>query len=79
MIKYLLIMILTLFQDNFVRLGTILGIFYGFWSSEILKDDSTTNYFIFGFIGWGIGAYLAYYSEVKKSSKKLCFIKGGKK
>ena len=75
MIKYLLILGLCLFQDNFVRIGTIIGALSGFWSSENLQVDPTTNSIIFGFIGWGIGVYLAsYFDSISKSSKKFRFI-----
>jgi len=79
MIKSLLILILSLFQDNYVRIGTIIGGIVGFWSSEFLQIDSTTNSFYFGFIGWGIGAYIAnYFDNLEKPSKKFRFIKGKK-
>jgi len=80
MIKNLLIIILTLFQDNFVRIGTILGALIGLWSSDILQINSTSNLFTFGFIGWGIGAYLGNFSKnINKPSKKFRLFKGGKK
>ena len=81
MVKYIFILFLSLFQDNYVRIGTIIGLLIGFWSSEILKIYPTTKFFAFGFIGWGIGVYLANYLDVikKSSKKKFRFIKGGKK
>ena len=80
MAKYLLIIILSLFQDNFVRIGTILGAMAGFFVSEILQITSSSAPFTFGYIGWGIGVYLANYYNImeKPSKKKFRFIKGGK-
>ena len=80
MIKSLLILVLSLFQDNYVRIGTIFGSIAGFWSDEILQVDPIKNLFCFGFIGWGIGVYLANYYDIinKPSKKKFRFIKGGK-
>ena len=80
MIKSLLILILSLFQDNYVRIGTIFGAIIGFWSADILQVDPIKNCFSFGFVGWGIGAYLASYFDFmnKPSKKKFRFIKGGK-
>ena len=73
-------MILSLFQDNYVRIGAIFGAIAGFYSSEILQVDQTNNCFSFGLIGWGIGAYLSSYFDVKNktSKKKFRYIKGGK-
>ena len=60
MIRYILVFILTLFQDNYVRLGTLLGLVIGFAGLEIFNGNPTNNTFSFGFIGWGIGAYFSY-------------------
>jgi len=61
MIKYILVFVLTLFQDNYVRLGTILGLIIGFVGLETFNNYYPNNIFTFGFIGWGIGAYFSYF------------------
>ena len=79
--RNLLILLLTLFQDNYVRLGTIAGTLVGYWSPVILQGESGTNTFILGFIGWGIGAYLANYKAEKKQfkqKKKFEVFQGGR-
>jgi len=60
MARYFQVLVLTLFQDNYVRLGTIFGLIVGFLSTEIISGDPTNNTFIFGFIGWGIGVYMSF-------------------
>ena len=71
MTRNLLVFILTLFQDSYVRLGTLSGGLIGFWSTEILHREVGTNVFVYGFIGWGIGAYLANYKADNKSKHNL--------
>ena len=61
MTRNLLVLIMTIFQDNYVRLGTLIGALAGFWNPEFLNGEVGTDAFIYGFIGWGIGAYLANY------------------
>ena len=61
MTRNLLVLIMTLFQDNYVRLGALTGALAGFWNPEFLHGEAGTNAFVYGFIGWGIGAYLANY------------------
>ena len=81
MIRNLLILLLTLFQDKFVRTGTIVGILIGIWSPEILQREQFKNVIILGFVGWGIGAFLGYYrKEDSQFSKKKKFkvFQGGK-
>ncbi|HBL54909.1 MAG TPA: hypothetical protein EYO46_10515 [Candidatus Lambdaproteobacteria bacterium] len=81
MIRHLLVLVMTLFQDNYVRVGTLVGALAGFWSPEILHGEPATNAFIFGFIGWGIGAYLANYNAEKtqyKQKKKFRVFQGGR-
>ena len=81
MIKKLLILILTLFQDKYVTTGTIVGILIGIFNSEILKGEQTKNIIILGFVGWGIGVFLGYYmkgdSQFSKKRKFKVF-QGGK-
>ena len=81
MIRNLLIILLTLFQDKFVRIGTLAGILIGIWNPEILQGDQSKNVIILGFVGWGIGAFLGYYkkgdSQFSKNRKFKVF-KGGK-
>ena len=74
MTRHFMVLFLTLFQDNYVRVGTFIGALAGFWSPEILNAEQTINSFVFGFIGWGVGAYLAHYrSENSQYSKKKKF------
>ena len=81
MTRNLLVLILTLFQDNYVRLGTLTGALVGFWSPEILYGEPRTNAFIYGFIGWGIGAYFANYKSENtqfKQKNKFRVFQGGR-
>ena len=81
MMRHLLVLVLTVFQDNYVRTGTLLGMLAGFWSTEIMSGEPTTNALIYGFIGWGLGAYIGHYrSEKSQFSKKKKFqvFKGGR-
>ena len=81
MIRNLFILLLTLFQDKYVRSGTITGLLIGIWNPEILQGEQGTNVIILGFVGWGIGAFLGYYkdgnSQISKKSKFKVF-QGGK-
>tara|TARA_B100000700_G_C14461547_1_gene586330 strand:- start:16 stop:261 length:246 start_codon:yes stop_codon:yes gene_type:complete len=81
MIRNILIFLLTLFQDKYVRTGTIVGILIGVWSPEILQGEQFKNVIILGFVGWGIGVFLGYYrKEDSQFSKKRKFkvFQGGK-
>ena len=74
MTRHILVLFLALFQDNYVRVGTLLGAMAGLWSPEILNGEQATNTFVFGFIGWGVGAYIAHYRfENSQYSKKKKF------
>ena len=81
MIRNLLILLLTFFQDKYVRTGTLVGMLIGIWSPEILKGEQVKNVIILGFVGWGIGAFLCYYrkddSQFSKK-KKFKVFQGGK-
>ena len=80
MTRNLLVFVMTLFQDNYVRLGTLMGVLAGFWNPELLHGESGTNTFIYGFIGWGIGVYLASYKTENtqyKQKKKFKIFQGG--
>ena len=80
MIRWLALLILTLFQDTFVRVGTLLGLVVGFWSVELIQGELWVNTVSYGFIGWGIGAYLGYhYSRKMKNTRppKLKVYQGG--
>ena len=80
MTRYFLVLFLTLFQDNYVRLGTFFGTLAGLWSPEILNGEQATNAFVFGFIGWGVGAYLAHFRSANSQfskKKKLRVFQGG--
>ena len=70
MTRNLLVLLLTLFQDNYVRIGTLSGALVGFWSPDIVHGEAGTNTFIYGFIGWGIGAYLGNYKAEKTQFKQ---------
>ena len=70
MVRYFLVLLFTLFQDNYVRLGTITGTLIGFWSPSILQGDPSSNVLTFAFIGWGLGTYLANYLSWKKQNRK---------
>ena len=81
MIRNLLILLLTLFQDKYVRTGTLVGLLIGIWNPEILQAEQGINVIILGFVGWGIGAFLGYYSNGNSQfSKKRKFkvFQGGK-
>jgi len=81
MIRNLLILLLTLFQDKYVRTGTLVGLLIGIWNPEILQAEQVKNVIILGFVGWGIGAFLGYYrngnSQFSKK-KKFKVFQGGK-
>ena len=64
-IRFLLLFILTVFQDSYVRLGTLVGLVAGFWSIELFRGELWVNMSIYGFIGWGIGAYLGFHFSHK--------------
>ena len=81
MTRNILVFIMTLFQDNYVRLGTLSGALAGIWNPEFLYGEAGTNAFIYGFIGWGIGAYLANYNADNKQfkqNKKFRVFQGGR-
>ena len=61
MTRWFLLIILTLFQDSFVRLGTVFGIAVGYGSLQLIGGETWVNMSAFGFIGWGLGAYLGYH------------------
>ena len=63
MLRNLLIFLLTLFQDKYVRTGTLVGILIGIWNPEILQGEQGKIVVILGFVGWGIGAFLGYYKN----------------
>ena len=74
MMRNLLVFVLTVFQDNYVRTGTLLGLLSGFLSTEIIGGEPTTNALIYGFIGGGVGAYLGHnLSENSHYPKKKKF------
>ena len=74
-------LIFTLFQDKYVRTGTLVGILIGIWNPEILQGEQGKIVIILGFVGWGIGAFLGYYrngnSQITKKRKFKVF-QGGK-
>ena len=81
MLRNLLILLFTLFQDKYVRIGTLVGILIGIWNPEILRGEQEKSIIILGFVGWGIGAFLGYYrngnSQFTKKRKFKVF-QGGK-
>ena len=81
MIRNILIILLTIFQDKYVRIGTIAGILIGIWNPEILRAEQGESIIILGFVGWGIGAFLGYYSKGDSqfsNNKKFKVFQGGK-
>ena len=70
MIRWMLLFILTLFQDTYVRIGTLLGFVTGFWSVELIQGELWVNTLAYGFVGWGIGVYLGYYHSCKMKDKR---------
>ena len=66
MMRYLIVLFLTVFQDNYVRLGTIVGLIIGFSIQGFFNDNLTKNVLTLGFIGWGVGVYLAFYFSRRK-------------
>ena len=81
MLRNLIILFLTLFQDKYVRIGTLVGILIGIWNPEILRLEQGRSIIILGIVGWGIGAFLGYYrngdSQFAKKRKFKVF-HGGK-
>ena len=81
MLRNLLILLLTTFQDKYVRSGALVGMLIGMWNPEILQGGQGINIFILGFVGWGIGAFIGYYrkedSQFSKNRKFKVF-QGGK-
>tara|TARA_B100000408_G_scaffold38521_1_gene29131 strand:+ start:998 stop:1243 length:246 start_codon:yes stop_codon:yes gene_type:complete len=71
MIRNLLILLLTLFQDKYVRTGTLVGLLIGIWNPEILQGEQGKNVIILGFVGWGIGAFLGYYRNGNSKFPKI--------
>ena len=55
MTRWLFLILLTLFQDSFVRLGTLLGLAAGYGSLQVIGGEPWINMSAYGFIGWGIG------------------------
>ena len=81
MLRNLLILLLTLFQDKYVRTGTLVGILIGIWNPEILQVEQGKSIIILGFVGWGIGAFLGYYSKGDSQfskNRKFKVFQGGK-
>ncbi len=81
MLRNLLILLLTLFQDKYVRTSTLVGILIGIWNPEILQGEQGKIVMILGFVGWGIGAFLGYYKNGNSQftkKRKLKVFPGGK-
>ena len=81
MLRNLLILFLTLFQDKYVRTGTLVGILIGIWNPEILQVEQVKSVIILGFVGWGIGTFLGYYRNGNSqftNKKKFKVFQGGK-
>ena len=53
-----------------MRLGTLVGLVAGFWSIELFRGELWVNMSIYGFIGWGIGAYLGFHFSHKNPVAK---------
>jgi len=81
MLRNLLVLLLTLFQDKYVRTGTLVGILIGIWNPGILQGDQGKNVIILGFVGWGIGVFLGYYTKGNSQftkKRKFKVFQGGK-
>tara|TARA_B100001564_G_scaffold345917_1_gene345130 strand:+ start:269 stop:601 length:333 start_codon:yes stop_codon:yes gene_type:complete len=65
MTRWLLLILLTLFQDSFVRFGTLLGLAAGYGSLQVIGGEPWINMSAYGFIGWGVGAYLGHHRSGK--------------
>ena len=81
MTRNLLVLLMTLFKDNYVRLGTLTGALAGFWNPYFSHSEVGTNAFTYGFIGWGIGVYLGNYKQENTQfdpKKKFRVFKGGR-
>ena len=81
MLRNLLIHLLKLFQDKYVRIGTLVGILIGIWNPEILLGEQGKSVIILGFVGWGIGTFLGSYSNSNSEftkKKKFKVFQGGK-
>ena len=65
MTRWLLLILLTLFQDSFVRFGTLLGLAAGYGSLLLMGGEPWSNMSAYGFIGWGVGAYLGHHRSGK--------------
>ena len=61
MTRWLFLILLTLFQDSFVRFGTLLGLAAGYGSLQVIGGEPWINMSAYGFIGWGVGAYLGHH------------------
>ena len=81
MTRWLLLIILTLFQDSYVRIGTVLGLAAGYGSLQVIGGELWVNMSAYGFIGWGFGAYLGYHRSHKTPEirpPKLKVYQGGR-
>ena len=65
MTRWLLLILLTLFQDSFVRFGKMLGLAAGYGSLQVIGGEPWINMSAYGFIGWGVGAYLGHHRSGK--------------
>ena len=70
MTRWLLLILLTLFQDSFVRFGTLLGFATGYGSLQLIGGEPWINMSAYGFIGWGVGAYLGHHHSGKTSESR---------
>ena len=70
MTRWLLLILLTLFQDSFVRFGTLLGLAAGYGSLQVIGGEPWINMSSFGFIGWGVGAYLGHHRSGKPPERR---------
>ena len=68
--RNVLVLVLTVFRDNYVRIGTLIGMLVGFWGTEFFSGDQYANALIFSFIGWGAGVYVGHYRSVNSQYLK---------
>ena len=81
MTRWLLLIILTLFQDSYVRIGTVLGLAVGYGSLQVIGGELWVNMSAYGFIGWGFGAYLGFlrsHNPPESRPPKLKVYQGGR-
>jgi hypothetical protein len=81
MTRWLLLIILTLFQDSYVRIGTVLGLAAGYGSLQVIGGELWVNMRAYGLNGWGSGRHLGYlrsHNTPESRPPKLKVYQGGR-